>query len=92
MNSLSKKSEKIISLIDLAYLIWDIGRKQADFQLLKLVVVSAMAKEVNKTVKGKKSKINTNNRSFLVDFTLSNLVILKRPWFHQLSLSKCLFF
>lgn len=92
MNSLSKKSEKIISLIDLAYLMWDIGRKQADFQLLKLVVVSAMAKEVNKTVKGKKSKINTNNRSFLVDFTLSNLVILKRPWFHQLSLSKCLFF
>ena len=92
MNSLAKESEKIISLIDLAYLIWDIGRKQADFQLLKLVVVSAMAKELNKTVKGKKSKINTNNRSFLVDFTLSNLVILKRPWFHQLSLSKSLFF
>lgn len=92
MNSLAKESEKIISLIDLAYLIWDIGRKQADFQLLKLVVVSAMAKEVNKTVKGKKSKINTNNRSFPVDFTLSNLVILKRPWFHQLSLSKSLFF
>lgn len=92
MNSLAKESEKIISFIGLAYLIWDIGRKQADFQLLKLVVVSAMAKEVNKTVKGKKSKINTNNRSFLVDFTLSNLVILKRPWFHQLSLSKSLFF
>lgn len=92
MNSLAKESEKIISFIGLAYLIWDIGRKQADFQLLKLVVVSAMAKEVNKTVKGKKSKINTNNRSFLVDFMLSNLVILKRPWFHQLSLSKSLFF